>query len=260
MHAVSEEIHVRGFAVLEGVIPTDVVNSLNQRLDAIYSLQCEEVGGEDRLALINDADIVRGVLAYDATFLDLVRHPTILGAARALLGENIVLLMQNGVINRPERRQFQTNWHRDLNYQHWTSSRPIAVSTLICLEDFEEATGGTSFLPGSHRLEDFPSRAIVEMGQITPAASKGSVIAFDSMVFHRSGINNSGRVRRAINQVFGRPFLAQQIDIPGMLGPEEPTDPELSALLGYRWRPAPNVASWRRRRIQGALGEVAISI
>ncbi len=64
--------------------------------------------------------------------------------------------MQNGVINRPERVQAQTGWHRDLNYQHWVPSKPLAVSALVCLEDFNVETGGTAFLPSSHKFEAFP--------------------------------------------------------------------------------------------------------
>jgi ectoine hydroxylase-related dioxygenase (phytanoyl-CoA dioxygenase family) len=244
-----EELSIRGFAVLPDVLTPGETAGTNAALDEIYARQCAEVGGEQELQRLNDADIVRCPLAYDDLFLGLATHPRILEVARAVLGENVVLLMQNGVINRPDRPQFQTNWHRDLNYQHWVSTRPLAVSALVALEDFAAGTGGTAFLPGSHRFEPFPSPSLVAKGEVTPVAPAGSVIFFDSMVFHRAGRNRSELARRAVNHVIGMPILAQQVDIPAALGRAEPEDPRLAGYLGYRWNPVPDVAAWRRRKL-----------
>jgi ectoine hydroxylase-related dioxygenase (phytanoyl-CoA dioxygenase family) len=247
-----EEIAVRGFGALPSLLAADAVDRLNDLMDEIYARQCAEVGGEAALAGINDADIARCLLAYSDAYLELATHPTLVALATAVLGENVVLLMQNGVINRPGRRQFQTNWHRDLNYQHWVCSRPIALSALVCLEDFNPETGGTAFLPGSHLIAHFPSEAIVAKSEVTPVLPRGSVIVFNSMVFHRAGINRSNRVRRAVNHVIGAPILAQQVDIPAMLDREAPGDPWLAGYLGYRWNPPRDVAAWRRQKMAKA--------
>jgi ectoine hydroxylase-related dioxygenase (phytanoyl-CoA dioxygenase family) len=247
--ALLEEIAVRGFGALPSLLAGEVVDELNLIMDDIYARQCAEVGGEAALASMNDADLARCLLAYSDAYMALATHATLTGLARAMLGENVVLLMQNGVINRPGRRQFQTNWHRDLNYQHWVSTKPLAMSALVCLEDFNLETGGTAFLPGSHLIEPFPSEAIVAKSEVTPTLPRGSVIVFNSMVFHRSGINRSKRIRRAVNHVIGAPILAQQVDIPAMLDREAPTDAWLAGYLGYRWNPPRDVAAWRRQRI-----------
>jgi ectoine hydroxylase-related dioxygenase (phytanoyl-CoA dioxygenase family) len=252
-----EEIAVRGFAAIPGLIAHPTVDRLNDLMDEIYDCQCAEVGGEAALASMNDADLARCLLAYSDEYLELAVHPTLTGIARAALGDNVVLLMQNGVINRPGRRQFQTNWHRDLNYQHWVCTRPIALSALVCLEEFSQETGGTAFLPGSHLVERFPSDAIVAKSEVTPVLPRGSVIVFNSMVFHRAGINRSGRIRRAVNHVIGAPILAQQVDIPSMLARETPSDPWLAGYLGYRWNPTRDVAAWRRQRIAQAVATEA---
>ena len=138
-----EEVSVRGFAVMSRAIEPDDVQDLNCRLDAVYATQCDEVGGEPVLLELQDADIVRCPLAYDNAFLTVVRHSAVMEVVKRLLGDSFVLLMQNGIINRPDRIQAQTRWHRDLNYQHWVSTSPLAVSFLVCLEDFNKDTGGT---------------------------------------------------------------------------------------------------------------------
>lgn len=249
---IQEELLVRGFSVIESVLDETEIVELIDAMDRIYRKQCEEVGGEDQLRRINDADIVRCLLAYDESYMRLATHPALMSVIKSVLGENFVILMQNGIINRPDRKQFQTAWHRDLNYQHWVSTRPLALSTLVTLEDFKEKTGGTAFLPSSHRFENFPSDQFIRNGQVTPQVPKGSFIVFDSMTFHRAGVNRSDRIRRGVNHVFGAPILSQQVDIPAMLGRDAPDDPWLAGFLGYRWNPVQDVAAWRRRKISAA--------
>jgi ectoine hydroxylase-related dioxygenase (phytanoyl-CoA dioxygenase family) len=252
--SILDEIRFRGFATVPNVLDPRQVETFNQIMDEIYARQCSEVGGEDHLTAMNDADIVRCMLAYSEDYMDLAVHPKILSVARALLGESFVLLMQNGVINRPDRKQYQTNWHRDLNYQQWVCSRTLAISALICLEEFSPETGGTTFLPGSHKFENYPSAEIVSRFEETPVLPAGSMIIFDSMVYHRAGINRSNRVRRAVNHVIGAPILAQQVDIPSMLASPAPADPWLAGYLGYRWNPKGDVSGWRRQRMSDKVG------
>ncbi|MBV9860260.1 MAG: phytanoyl-CoA dioxygenase family protein [Alphaproteobacteria bacterium] len=252
--ALLEQLAVNGFAVREQILTRGEVASLNDRLEAVYRRQCDEVGGEGALAKIEDADIVRCALAYDDAFLELAQHPAIIEVATRFIGPTLVLMMQNGVINRPQRRQAQARWHRDLNYQHWVATAPLALSALVCLEDFNENTGGTLVLPASHKIEGFPSDRFVQENEVTVEAASGSVILMDAMVFHRSGINRSNRVRRGVNHVIGVPILSQPVDIPRMLGREAPQDPWLAGYLGYRWNPVRDVREWRLRKIAEAMG------
>ncbi len=244
-----EEILVRGFSVAPPVIEATAVASLCGRLDAVYQCQQDEVGGESVLESIKDADVVRCPLAYEDDFLKLAQHELIVGVARQLLGENIVLLMQNGIINRAERCQAQTRWHRDLSYQHWVSSSPLAVSALVCLDDFTDEAGGTVFLPASHKFPAFPSIELVDRLQTGVEAPSGSIVFFNSMVFHRAGVNRSNQLRRGVNHVIGVPILGQQVDIPAILAREAPTDPLLAGYLGYRWNPISEIKNWRLRKL-----------
>jgi ectoine hydroxylase-related dioxygenase (phytanoyl-CoA dioxygenase family) len=244
-----EEISVRGFAIMSRAIEPNDVLELNRRLDAVYTAQCDEVGGEHVLLELQDADIVRCPLAYDNAFLLIAQHPAVMEVVKRLLGDNFVLLMQNGIINRPDRIQAQIRWHRDLNYQHWVSTSPMAVSFLLCLEDFNKETGGTVFLPASHKFAQFPSTNLVGCCEATVEAPSGSILIFDSMMFHRASVNSSNRIRRGINHVIGRPILGQQVDLPAVLGQAPPEDPWLAGYLGYRWNPVADVRNWRLRKL-----------
>jgi hypothetical protein len=247
---IAEEVRYRGYAVARGALKAAEVPELCHLLDSVYQTQCVEVGGEDILHEIHDVDIVRCPLAYETKFLDLARHPLIVDVAGKLLGQNIVLLMQNGIINRPDRPQAQSSWHRDLNYQHWVASKPLAIGALVCLEDFSEITGGTRFLPGSHKFEEFPPEELIGGFEVGIEAPKGSILFFDAMTFHRAGVNTSAGIRRAVNHVIGVPILCQQIDIPSMLHDSPPEDLWLAGYLGFRWNPAESVRKWRLNKLR----------
>ena len=79
-------------------------------------------------------------------------------------------------------------------------------------------------------------------------AERGSFIVFDSMLFHRAGVNRTDRVRRAVNQVYTIPLIAQQISLPAALGGRYNSDSQLARLLGYESAPAESVVAWRERR------------
>src|SRR5579864_2195981 len=239
----AEEVRITGVAIVRGVLKPPETAALAQALDKIYEAQVQESGGIDRLRRINDADVVRCPLSVDPIFLDAVRSPKLLDVMRLLLGEYFILQQQNGVLNRPSDAHYQRAWHRDLPYQHFTSSRPLAISALIFLDPFTVETGSTMVLPGSHKIEPFPSEAYVTGHEMSLVGAPGDAAVFDSMLFHRAGQNRSPNLRRGLNQVYALPFLGQQISLPRVLG-QSVTDASIRRFLGYEIEPAGSPGEW----------------
>jgi ectoine hydroxylase-related dioxygenase (phytanoyl-CoA dioxygenase family) len=246
---VAERIRLAGYAVVPSGWSSVAVADLGARLDRVMARQVEEFGGDDRLAAIGDALTARCPLVYDEAFVGLAAHPVVLAICRELLGDYIILMQQNGVINPSGQRHTQVAYHRDLPYQHFVSSRPLAVSALFCIEPFTADTGATTLIPGSHRMEQFPSDSVAAELDTAVNAEPGSFIVFDAMLFHRAGENRSGRPRRAVNQVFSTPIIAQQISLPDALNGRYADDPALARLFGYDVAPSRSVTAWRERRL-----------
>ncbi len=246
---IAERIRLAGYAVVPDGFSSAEIADLGSRLDHVMARQVEEFGGADRLASIGDALTARCPLVYDEAFLALAAHSALLAICRELLGDYVILMQQNGVINPSGQRHTQVAYHRDLPYQHFVSSRPLGVSALFCIDPFTTETGATTLIPGSHRMEQFPSDAVAAELDTSVSAEAGSFIVFDSMVFHRAGENRSGRPRRAVNQVFTTPIIAQQISLPDALNGRYAEDPTLARLLGYEVAPARSVTAWRERRL-----------
>jgi ectoine hydroxylase-related dioxygenase (phytanoyl-CoA dioxygenase family) len=250
--AYAEEIRNLGYTVVASGLPAAELQLIRQKIDDIYEAQVRELGGEDVLKRINDADLVRCIIGYDDYFLTLATHPTIMAVTRQLLGENFILMSQNAIINRPVDAHYQFSWHRDLNYQHYVSSRPLAVSALYAIDDFTAETGGTWLIPASHKAEPFPSAAYVRRHARQISAPAGAILLFDAMVYHRAGVNRSKGLRRSVNHIYTVPMIQQQISLPSMLAGKYSDDPFLRMFLGYETETGQNVLQWRRRKLAQA--------
>jgi ectoine hydroxylase-related dioxygenase (phytanoyl-CoA dioxygenase family) len=245
-----EEIKSIGYTIIESGFDAEELQLIRGKIDRIYEQQLREIEGRERLARINDADVARCLIGYDEYFVRLAAHPQIISLATRLLGEYFILMSQNGIINRSAEAHYQVTWHRDLNYQHFVSSRPLALSALYCIDDFSEETGGTYLIPASHKVEAFPSPDYVKRQQKGVEAKAGSILVFDAMLYHRSGENRSGRVRRSVNHIFTLPLIKQQISLPKVLRGKFSDDPFLRKFLGYETESGESVHQWRTSKLK----------
>jgi ectoine hydroxylase-related dioxygenase (phytanoyl-CoA dioxygenase family) len=241
------ELRHLGYCILPGVLGPEELAVARERLDAVYATQERELG-RDFLEDIGELNLARFPLYYDDWFARLPVIPSVLGLVKALIGDFVILHLQNGILNMPQVRHHQAAWHRDLPYQNWVISEPLSVNAMFCLDPFTVETGCTHVLPQSHQLARFPDPDFVERHAVPLVAEAGSVFLFDSMLFHRAGTNSSARVRRGINHQFTIPLLKQQVDFPRALGERYSADPVYSQLFGYTSQPPTSVEEWRRNR------------
>ncbi len=243
-----EELTIIGYTIIEEVLTSQVLETARLKLDEVYRQQ-EEDFGREYLARINELNLARCPLAYDEFFLQLATQEQVIEIVHKAIGGSYILLhLQNGIISMPDEEHHQSAWHRDLPYQEFVISKPLAVSALYCLDDFTAETGGTYVLPHTHRIERMPSAHYIEKHQTCVIAPAGSVILFDAMLYHRAGYNSSNRIRRAINNVYVTPLLKQQINLPDLLNGKYSDDPFLSKLLGYTSDAPTSVTEYRRNR------------
>jgi len=238
-----------GFAVVKNVLSSKQVERVNDSLMRIYAAQEQEFGREV-LVKLNELNVVRALCGYDEYFLTEVAINEIMKPyVDRALGNSYVLHSQVGTINEPQVELFQTAWHRELQYQHFTSSRPLAVQTIYCLDPFNKETGATFLLPGSHLFEEFPSSAYCKSHEFQLVGEPGDVLFMNSMVYHRAGINTSKNLRRLITNTYTSPIIGQQINLSKMMDKKFAEDPFLAGLLGFRWSPAESPSSWRNSKL-----------
>ena len=247
-----EELYLNGYTILENVLDEKDLDIARRKIDVIYQRQINELGDEHLLEKIKDSNFARCLLAYDKFFLTKVAaNKRVIEIINKALGDYYVLMLQNAIINQPYSYQNSNAcaFHRDLNYQHFTSSRPLSISALFCIDHFTEKTGATCILPYTHKTEKCPSEHYIQNNEKVVTATAGSVIIFDSMMYHRAGRNTSDNVRRAINNMYVLPFIKQQISLPAILNGRYSDNAFYKQLLGYDSEPEKDVISFRRKRL-----------
>lgn len=244
-----ESIRRLGYGVIDGGYSREQLAKLGDAFDHVQDGYAACHGGAEALRSIDEHNTIRLPLAQDPAFLELATNGRILDICSRLISGYAVLNQQNAIINPPNGKPYnQGVWHRDLPYQHFVSSRPLAVNALFCLDAFTPENGATMVLPASHRQEAFPSDDFVSTQAVPVAAPAGSFIVLDCMVFHSGGINTTAKPRRAVNHVYTIPLIRQQIDLPRALGDDFTSDGKLRRLLGYDVRQLGSVAEYLAAR------------
>lgn len=106
--------------------------------------------------------------------------------------------------------------HRDIRF--FSEDIPIMLNTIVMLDDFTAGNGATWLMKGGHKVRDKPDLKYFSDNSICSIAPAGSVLMFNSNMWHCAGVNKTDKSRRLISPVFSRPFIKPQYDYPRALG------------------------------------------
>ena len=138
-----EKIRRFGFKVVPNVLSSTQLDYCRRAIDQQLEDQAKAFT-PDHLAAIGELDIVRAPLVNDEFFLySVAMAPAIRDLAGRVIGGYCLLHLQNAIINRPDRPHHHSAWHRDLPYFDRTSSAPLALSAIFCIDRFSAQTGAT---------------------------------------------------------------------------------------------------------------------
>src|SRR5262249_47959638 len=165
--------------------------------------------------------VVRWMLSYEPFFVRYLELPEVLAVVDAAVSPTAILHLQNGLVLPASDESpdvFQTRFHRD--FPRVLNGYPMSVNTFFAIDPFTAETGGTKFVAGTHQRDEMPSEAFLSANAVGATCPAGSMIVFDSTVWHAAGHNTSGKPRMAINQQFTRSYVKQQVDYVRALGPD----------------------------------------
>jgi len=238
-----ESLERLGYFIVPDVFEPERLDDLRGRMDAIWQKQQARYGSE-LLQQIGDFGVLRGMMCDDPVFFDLLTHPIIAEHVAATVGDTAILHLQNGILLFPSKGHNQGRYHRDFP-KDFIPSRILSFNSFIAVDEFTDENGGTWIVPGSHRVIEMPSQDFIAANEIQLTCPAGSIVFFDSMLWHRGGWNQTEHTRRAINQQFTRPFIKQQLDYPVMLGDKVPMESKLAQTLGMWSIPPKSVDQYR---------------
>jgi hypothetical protein len=244
---VAEQVRNLGYAVLESGYSDSRLAKLSVEFDKTRARYIE-LYGEFRLKELDEFHTIRAPLVHgDDAFIELALNENLISVLSKMILGKYILNQQNGVINPPQEAFNQGRWHRDLPYQHFVSTRPLAINALFCVDDFTVRNGATFVLPGSHKSEKFPSPGYVKRNAIQVEARAGSFILLDCMLFHAGGYNGTQLARRAVNHVYTIPYLKQQINLPMNLKSTD-LSAEAREVFGFDYQESASIMDYFSRR------------
>ena len=207
-----EELERNGYTLIEGGFNKNDLIKIKNKVSKCKDLY-HKIHKTSFLKSSDEDNTIRAPFLLDSIFLNICFNKKLLEFITEIMGDNFILNQQNVIINPSKKKYNQSYWHRDLPYQHFTSSRPLAVNAIFCLDDFTTASGCTKVLPGSHLFETFPSDNYVLSSQKHIESAKGNFLVLNSMLYHSGSSNISRSDRLGINNVFSIPLIKRQIEI-----------------------------------------------
>jgi hypothetical protein len=163
-------------------------------------------------------------------------------------GRPYILHAFNPVGGAPLASSYVHRIHRDAG-THIQGLR-LKINMLVMLDDFSVANGATQFLNGSHHLEEKPPDMYFSANSASVLGAKGSIVLFNSYLWHRAGVNSTSAGRVALTLAYSPPYLKPQLDYARMLGPEYACNLSdvTRQILGYNALTPQTLEEWYRPR------------
>lgn len=209
-----------GVAVVHDVLDPSFIERTREALYAAQSRIRQDVG-EERLRRAGELGVLRLMMKYDPHFFAFLEVPELLAIVDSTVSDTAVLHLQNGFVlpsyppgERPE--SFQGTFHRD--FPRHLEGYLASINVLFAIDDFTKDNGGTVIVPGTHERADTPDADYLAARAVPVECPAGSMLVFDSTLWHAAGANTSGKDRLGLNHQFTRSFIKQQIDYVRALG------------------------------------------
>lgn len=239
VEATAGALQVDGCAIVEGVCDDALLDETRAAMYRAQRAIREEVGG-DRLARAGELGVLRLMARFEPMVHRYLELPAVLALVDRVLSPTAILHLQNGFIlpSLPEGATpdvFQLRFHQD--FPRVLGGSLVSFNILVAVDAFTPDRGATWVVPGTHQREDVDAAGL-EAAAVCAECPAGSLVVFDSTLWHRAGHNTSGRDRLAINHQFTRSYIKQQIDYVRALGAEavQAQPPRTQQLLGWYTR------------------------
>ena len=225
-----QQFREQGYFILENLFSSEEIDVLTAHIDRFveqHEARLKEIGKEV-ISRVNEISFTNDLAQRDPEIMHFVVQQRFADITTTLLGPDIELYWNQSVYKKPETaREFP--WHQDNGY---IPTDPMEyVTCWLALNDVSVENGCVWVLPGSHH-QGMVKHQPTEIGQqcyfgedqgVPVELKKGSMVAFSSLLFHRSGPNLSNTIRKGYviqysvagakhaqtGEVFNRPLVVQ---------------------------------------------------
>lgn len=208
-----------GYLPLHGVLNAAQVDAFNNRLARLTEEEAENAGIEVHQE--QGADRLSDLYNKDPMFTLCMSVPKVLAAIHHVLGDFKVFSLNSRAAQPGQGQQaLHTDYGEPVQPGHYR-----VCNSIWLLDDFTAENGATRVVPGKHRSAQLPGSVMDDPladhpDQIQLVAPAGTVVVFNSHLWHGGTINRTDRPRRAMHGAFSSRDQAQQTDQQAYLRPE----------------------------------------
>jgi ectoine hydroxylase-related dioxygenase (phytanoyl-CoA dioxygenase family) len=238
---VAETLRFTGYAIVENVLAPAFIGATRAAMYRVRERIRREIG-DDRLVRAGEIGVLRLMLKHDPHFFSFLEVPELLAVVDRIVSETAIMHLQNGFILPPVSAEpagpevFQTRFHQD--FPRVLNGYMASVNVMFAIDAYTADNGGTLVVPGTHQKLLPPDQEYLKANAVPAECPPGSMLVFDSTLWHAAGANRSGADRLSINHQFTRSYIKQQIDYVRALGDDVVLKqrPRVQQLLGWYTR------------------------
>lgn len=242
-----ENMRERGWVIFERAIDDELIERMLGDLERSWDT-CREVMIKN--GVFADAELtVHHLIGQGPSFLSFIDEmEPLMPYLEHYFEGKFILNSFGGAINTAGRTSYAQRVHRDI--RSFSGDMPLLLNTLVMLDDFTPDNGSTYLLTGSHTAAEKPDDAYFYSHAERALGPAGSILVFNSNLWHSGGNNKTNRPRRSVTPMFCKPFMKQQFDYPRAVGYDMADQllPHTRQILGYNARVPATLDEWYQPR------------
>lgn len=234
----------KGWHIFHEIIPQDLIQRMLADMEKAY-FTCREIQIKNEIPENNEGT-VHHLVELGQSYLDyLALSEQFNPCFEYYFRGKYILNSFGGNINKKGIFSYASNIHRDI--RSYSGDLPLLLNTLVMFDDFTAENGATWLMTGSHKTHpELPDEQAFHAVAEQAIAKAGSVLVFNSNLWHRAGKNITDHPRRSVTPMYCKPFIKQQYDYSRALGYENVKDYSswLKQILGFNARIPATLSEW----------------
>ncbi len=216
-----EKLDRLGYVLVEGVLSTEMLEAVRNRVEELYDQEGENAGSEFRQE--PGARRLANLVDKGEIFQRLITQPAILELVGHVLGPRFKLSSFNARSANPHSSEAQP-LHCDAGAVADEQGFWVC-NTIWLLDDFTPENGATRVIPGSQNWRKLPQDVLRNPAEPHPdeiliLGRAGSVVVMNTHAWHGGTANCTGHHRRALHAFYCRNDKPQQQYQKRLLRPE----------------------------------------
>jgi ectoine hydroxylase-related dioxygenase (phytanoyl-CoA dioxygenase family) len=205
------QLDEEGYVVLPGLLSSDMLAALRDRIEQLFQLEGENAGSEFRTEPY--ARRLANLVDKGEVFQKVIAMPEVLEFVGHVLGPGYKLSSLNARSADPFSPEAQP-LHCDAGALPDEKGYSVC-NTIWLLDDFTTENGATRIVPGSHLWGKLPQSVLENASaphpeEILVLGPAGSVVVMNTHAWHGGTANRTATPRRALHSFYCRHDMPQQ--------------------------------------------------